>query len=236
MTSTSDMRLDRYVSQAAGLSRAAVRTLLRRGAVTVDGAVVKAAGLHVLAASRVELDGRPLVLPVLRYFMLHKPVGVVCSTRDPGHPTVLGLLDLPRRELLHPVGRLDADATGLVLLSDDGAWSHGITSPRRHRNKVYRVTLAEPLAPSAVERFAAGLLLKGEEKPTLPAQLELLSPTEARVTLQEGRYHQVKRMFAALGNRVAALHREAIGPVRLDPALAPGAYRALRADEVEALR
>lgn len=236
MTSTSDMRLDRYVSQAAGLSRAAVRVLLRRGAVTVDGAVARAADLHVPAASRVELDGRPLVLPGPRYFMLNKPVGVVCSTRDPGHPTVLSLLDLPRRELLHPVGRLDVDATGLVLLSDDGAWSHGITSPRRHRDKVYRVTLAEPLAPPAVECFASGLLLKGEAKPTLPARLELLSPSEARVTLQEGRYHQVKRMFAALGNRVVALHREAVGPLRLDPALAPGQYRALRADEVEALR
>lgn len=230
------MRLDRYVSQAAGLSRAAVRTLLRRGAVTVDGVVVKAAERQVSSGNRVTLDGAPLALSGPRYFMLHKPAGVVCSTSDGEHATVLSLLEEPRRELLHPVGRLDVDTTGLVLLTDDGAWSHGITAPRRHRDKVYRATLAEPLAADAAARFAVGLLLKGEEKPTLPAQLEALSPTEVRVTLHEGRYHQVKRMFAALGNRVIALHREAIGTVALDPALAPGQYRALRADEVEALR
>jgi len=230
------MRLDRYVSQAAGVSRTAVRTLLRRGAVSVDGVVVKAADLQVPAGSRVALEGQPLILPGLRYFMLHKPLGVVCSTSDAGHTTVIALLDEPRRELLYPVGRLDRDTTGLVLLTDDGAWSHGITSPRRRCDKVYRATLAEPLAADAAARFAAGLLLKGEDKPTLPAQLDVLSPTEARVTLREGRYHQVKRMFAALGNRVIALHREAIGGVALDPALAPGQYRALRADEVDTLR
>lgn len=236
MKTEGSMRLDRYVSQAAGVSRAAVRALLRRGAVTVDGVVVKAADLHVPAGSRVELEGQPLTLSGPRYFMLHKPAGMVCSTSDGGHATVLSLLEEPRRELLHPVGRLDVDTTGLVLLTDDGAWSHGITSPRRHRDKVYCATLAEPLAADAAARFAAGLLLKGEEKATLPAQLDILSPTEARVTLHEGRYHQVKRMFAALGNRVIALHREAIGAVALDPSLAPGQYRALRADEVEALR
>jgi 16S rRNA pseudouridine516 synthase len=236
MSGAAGIRLDRYVSQAAGLSRAAVRTLLRRGAVSVDGIVVKSADLHVPAGGRVELEGAVLALPGLRYFMLNKPLDVVCSTSDGGHLTVLGLLDEPRRELLHPVGRLDRDTTGLVLLTDDGQWSHGITAPRRHRDKVYCATLAEALAASAVERFAAGLMLKGEDRATLPARLEILAPTVARVTVQEGRYHQVKRMFAALGNHVTALHREAIGGVVLDPALAPGEYRALREDEVEALR
>lgn len=236
MGSAATMRLDRYVSQAAGLSRAAVRTLLRRGAVSVDGVVVKSADLHVPPAGRVELEGQVLILPGPRYFMLNKPLDVVCSTSDAGHLTVLALLHEPRRELLHPVGRLDRDSTGLVLLTDDGQWSHGITAPRRHRDKIYRATLAEPLAEEAVERFAAGILLKGEDKPTLPARLEILAPTVARVTVQEGRYHQVRRMFAALGNHVTALHREAVGDVSLDPALAPGEYRALRADEVEALR
>lgn len=236
MKTEGNMRLDRYVSQAAGVSRAVARVLLRRGAVRVDGLVVKAADLHLPAGSRVELDGQPLALPGLRYFMLHKPLGVVCSTSDGAHATVLSLLDEPRRELLHPVGRLDIDTTGLVLLTDDGAWSHGITAPRRHRDKVYRATLAESLAADAVARFAAGLMLKGEDQPTLPARLEILAPTEVRVTLHEGRYHQVKRMFAALGNRVIALHREAIGAVALDPALAPGQYRALQDVEVETLR
>lgn len=230
------MRLDKYLSQSTGLSRSAVRALLRRGAVSVDGLVEKAPERQVAAGQAIELEGLPVQAPGPRYFMLHKPLDVVCATEDRSHRTVLSLLDEPRVEALHPVGRLDRDATGLVLLTDDGQWSHGITAPRRHKDKMYRVTLAEPLAASAVERFARGMLLQGEDKPTLPARLELVSPTEARVTLQEGRYHQVKRMFAALGNRVLSLHREAIGPLVLDPALAPGEYRALTPDEVEALR
>lgn len=230
------MRLDRFLSQSTGLSRSVVRGLLRRGAVNVDGVVEKSAERQVGSGQVILLEGEPVQAPGPRYFMLHKPLDVVCATEDINHRTVLSLLDEPRVEALHPVGRLDRDATGLVLLTDDGQWSHGITAPRRHKDKVYRVELAEPLEASAVERFARGMLLRGEDKPTLPAQLELISPTEARVTLQEGRYHQVKRMFAALGNRVIGLHREAIGPLALDPALAPGDYRVLTPEEVAALR
>lgn len=230
------MRLDRFLSQSTGLSRAEARKALRRGAVTVDAVVERAADRPLADGSRVELDGRPVGAPGPRYFMLHKPAGVVCATADRSQRTVVALLAEPRPEALHPVGRLDRDATGLVLLTDDGQWSHGITAPRRHRDKIYRVRLAEPMAAGAVERFGTGLLLKGEAAPTLPAELELLAPDQARVVLREGRYHQVKRMFAALGNRVVALHRESIGGVALDPALAPGQYRALTAGEVEALR
>jgi 16S rRNA pseudouridine516 synthase len=132
-------------------------------------------------------------------------------------------------------GRLDIDTTGLVLLTDDGDWSHRITSPRHRCSKTYRAVLAEPLDESAVTRFAEGLLLRNEGKKTLPAELELLSPTEARLTLSEGRYHQVKRMFAALGNRVVALHRERIGAVALDAGLQPGQWRELTAQEIAAL-
>lgn len=230
------MRLDRFVSRSSGLSRSEVRRLLRGGAVSVDGRVVTAADLMVAEHNRVLLDGRPLSMPGLRYFMLNKPAGVVCATEDGRHPTVVSLLEEPRRETLHPVGRLDMDTTGLVLLTDDGQWSHGITAPRRHKDKRYRVTLAEPLAADAIARFEQGLLLHGESHPTLPARLEMVSPTLVCVTLREGRYHQVKRMFAALGNHVIALHREAIGGVVLDPALAPGQYRLLSAAEIEVLR
>ena len=149
---------------------------------------------------------------------------------------MLALLDEPHRDLLHPVGRLDIDTTGLVLLSDDGRWSHGITAPRRHQGKRYRVALAESLTDEAAARFRSGLLLRGETRPTLPAELEAESPTVVRVILREGRYHQVKRMFAALGNHVTALHREAIGGVVLDSELEPGQYRALSANEIEVLR
>ena len=230
------MRLDRFISQSSGLSRSRVRSLLQRGAVRVDGEAVRDAARQVDADNRIEVDGEVLVPPGHRYYMLNKPAGVVCATEDGRHRTVIALLDEPRREALHPVGRLDIDTTGLLLITDDGQWSHGITAPRRHKEKRYLATLAEPLADSAVAQFAAGMSLQGEEKPTLPAALEILAPTRARVTLQEGRYHQVKRMFAALGNRVVALHREAVGSLQLDESLAPGEYRPLRSEEVEALR
>ncbi len=182
------------------------------------------------------LDEQELRAPAPRYFMLHKPLDVICSTSDPRHTTVLSLLDEPRVEELHPVGRLDLDTTGLVLLTDDGPWSHGITAPKRHQAKTYRAELAEPLRPELIDKFKNGMMLHGESARTLPAELEILGEKEARVTLVEGRYHQVKRMFAAQGNHVVALHREAIDPVRLDPQLAPGEYRALTEEEIEALR
>jgi 16S rRNA pseudouridine516 synthase len=234
------MRLDRLVSQTTDLSRSLARRAIRRGRVCVAGEVTGRIDQEVDPRSAITLDGIPLQWQAQRYFMLHKPAGVVCAGRDPRHPTVNALLDEPNRERLHTVGRLDIDATGLVLLTDDGGWSHAITAPRRHRSKVYRVTLAEPLMGEAALRaqqaFAEGVVLKGEARPTAPAQLDLLSPLEARVTLEEGRYHQVKRMFAALGNRVIALHREAIGALQLDPELAPGEYRPLSEAEVALLR
>lgn len=230
------MRLDRFISQSTDLSRKEVRQALRQGIVTVDDILIQAPEFNVSEHNHVELNGQPISAPGKRYFMLYKPLDVVCSTSDPKHLTVLSLLDEPRVDTLHPVGRLDLDATGLVLLTDDGQWSHGITSPRRHKAKIYTVSLAEPLAEGAEKYFQRGMLLKGENKKTLPAELEILSPTQARVTLEEGRYHQVKRMFAALGNRVITLHREAIGAIQLDPTLAPGEYRRLNTAEIEALK
>ncbi|MCW8994509.1 MAG: pseudouridine synthase, partial [Psychromonas sp.] len=129
-------------------------------------------------------------------------------------------------------GRLDADTTGLTLITDDGQWSHQITSPRRKCAKRYRVTLAQPLADNAVERFKEGIQLKSENQPCLPATLIRLSETEVLLTISEGKYHQVKRMFAALGNHVISLHREQIGKIELDKNLAAGEWRYLTEDEV----
>jgi 16S rRNA pseudouridine516 synthase len=167
--------------------------------------------------------------------MLHKPADYVCSTDDPLHPTVLALLDMADRRDLHTAGRLDLDATGLVLVTDDGAWSHRVTSPRHPRPKVYRVELAEPLTEAAAEQLRTGVHLHGERRPTRPAQVEALSERQVQLTIEEGRYHQVKRMFAAVGNRVLTLHRERIGCVALDPGLAPGEWRPLTAEEVACL-
>ncbi|HXH03184.1 MAG TPA: 16S rRNA pseudouridine(516) synthase RsuA [Candidatus Competibacteraceae bacterium] len=226
------MRLDRFLSDTTGLSRAQARQAIRAGAVTVDGVPARDPARHIADHSRVGYAGRELIRRGPRYYMLHKPAGYVCSTADPDHPTVLALLPPEERAGLHPAGRLDLDATGLVLLSDDGQWSHRITAPRRGCAKTYRVVLAEPLPADAVQRLRQGLLLHGEDQPTRPAELVPESERVARLTVYEGRYHQVKRMFAALGNRVLALHRERIGGIALDSALGPGQYRALTADEI----
>ena len=133
---------------------------------------------------------------------------------------------------LQVVGRLDLDTTGLVLITDDGQWSHRITSPRHECAKTYRVWLADPIAPGTAELFAEVVLLRSEKEKTRPAQLEILGECEARLTIHEGKYHQVKRMFAAVGNKVIGLHREQIGALALDEALEPGEYRELSAAEV----
>ena len=226
------MRLDKLLSQALGLSRSQVKSLLHRGAVHVDGAMTKDAALIVRSAQQVSHDGEPVEWPRERYVMLHKPAGYVCSTDEPSHPLVTDLIDAPWARTLHSAGRLDADTTGLVLLTSDGQWSHALTSPKRGCVKTYLVQVKHPLAAELVQRFADGLVLRDDAKPTLPAELEILEERSARVRISEGRYHQVKRMFAACGNRVEALHREAIGALALDAALASGQWRELSADEV----
>jgi len=226
------MRLDRYLSQVTPLSRSQARKAIRAGRVLVEGRLAREPALDVPLSARLELDGRGLGRPGYRYFMLNKPAGCVCATWDPQHRTVIDLLHEPVTAGLHPVGRLDLDTTGLVLLSDDGAWSHRITSPRRHTPKTYRVGLALPLSEPQAQRLCRGVVLRHEPHPTRPARLERLGEREIRLTLTEGRYHQVKRMLAALGNRVTTLHREAVAGLALDAGLAPGQYRPLTAGEI----
>jgi len=230
------MRLDRFLSHSAGLPRSRAKALIARQRVRVDGVVVRDPATTVTEGQVIQLDEQELSWPRPYYVMLHKPTGVVCSTTDPSHTPVHLLIDRPWASELHAAGRLDADSTGLVLLTSDGEWSHRITSPRHHCDKSYLVELARPLDGALVQRFAEGIVLNDDPTPTLPAQLEILGENQARVILREGRYHQVRRMFAACGNHVTALHRERIGPVTLDASLAPGGWRELTAQEVEALR
>lgn len=227
------MRLDRYICHATALSRSQAQRSIRGGAVSVDGLIERDPSRHLDAEAQVVLEGKLLSLAGPRYFMLNKPAGYVCATEDGAHPTVLDLLHEERAQGLHPVGRLDIDTTGLVLISDDGAWSHRVTSPRRECPKRYRVTLAEDISAETAQRFAEGIALKGEAKQTRPAQLEPVSAREVILTIHEGKYHQVKRMFAAVGNHVTALQRISIGAISLDSALSPGQYRPLTADEVK---
>ncbi|CNH93924.1 16S rRNA pseudouridine(516) synthase RsuA [Yersinia pekkanenii] len=226
------MRLDKFLSQQLGVSRALVARELRAKRVTIDGEVVKSGSIKLTPEQDVRFDGNPLQQTVgPRYFMLNKPQGYVCSTEDPDHPTVLYFLDEPVAYKLHAAGRLDIDTTGLVLMTDDGQWSHRITSPRHHCEKTYLVTLEHPLSDDTAQQFTDGVQLHNEDSLTKPAQLEVIEPQLVRLTLSEGRYHQVKRMFAAVGNRVLALHRERIGDIKLDD-LAPGEYRPLTAEEI----
>lgn len=227
------MRLDRYLSQVTELSRSESRQMIRAGRVSVDGSAITQPAHQVDSTTQIHLDEQRLERPQPRYYMVNKPAGVVCATRDPSHRTILDLLDLGRPETLHIAGRLDIDATGLVLLTDDGQWSHRITSPGRSCGKTYLVTLKHPLQQEQAATLRQGVSLRNEEKPTRPADLQQLDEIRLRLTISEGRYHQVKRMFAAVGNRVVGLHRLSIGPLTLDERLSAGDYRALSQNEID---
>jgi 16S rRNA pseudouridine516 synthase len=226
------LRLDRYVSHATGLTRRETHIVIRRGEVTVNNVVVKNAAFHVESDAVVGFRDEMLSAPGKRYLMLYKPEDYVCATTDETNPTVLSLLDLPHADRLLIAGRLDIDTTGLVLITDDGEWAHRVTSPRHDFVKTYRVTLAEPLSASAKKQLERGVQLKNEAQPCKPAQVELLPDSSVRISIAEGKYHQVKRMFAAVGNHVTFLHREKVGAVTLDPSLEKGESRWLTQEEI----
>ncbi|MHB1371975.1 MAG: pseudouridine synthase [Pseudomonadaceae bacterium] len=227
------MRLDRYLAGRAQLSRQDVRRQLVEGRARVNGEVIRTPDREVRLFDRIELDDA-LLQPgkAARYLMLHKPSGCVSATCDPTHRTVLDLIEEPDKADLHIAGRLDFNTTGLMLLTNDGQWSRRLTQPSSLQGKVYLVDTEDEIDPSCIEAFARGLYFRFENLTTQPAQLELLGPRRARLTLHEGRYHQVKRMFGHFRNRVTALHRERMGPVQLDPTLVPGRYRPLTAEEI----
>lgn len=228
------MRLDKFVCDCTELTRSQAGKVIRQGLVTVDQQLCKQPSTQVAANQQIELDGELLQIIGLRYFVMHKPAGYVCSTDDPDHNTIFTLMDEPMQSRLHTVGRLDLDTTGLLLITDDGQWSHQISSPKHECAKTYRAWLADPVDASAIAVFAGGVMLNGEKHPTKPAQLEIVSPQECLLTIHEGRYHQVKRMFAAIGNKVEKLHREQIGSFKLGADLAEGEYRELTAVEAAA--
>ena len=212
------MRLDKFIADSTELTRSLAAKAVKQKRVEVNGIVPKTASLQVTEEDTITLDGETLKLQTgLRYFVLNKPQGYICANRDSVNPLVFDLLTgIINKQKLHTVGRLDLDTSGLLFITDDGQWSHVLTSPRRQVAKTYRAWLAEDLRPDAEEQFAQGVLLEDDPKPTLPAELERISPREVLITVYEGRYHQVKRMFAALGNAVEKLHRERIGGLTLE--------------------
>lgn len=228
------MRLDKFICHSTGLSRQQVQRMVRAGFVLVNDVLVKKPDHKLTVADVVRLDGELLSLPTQRYLMLNKPAGYVCANSDSEHPVVLDLLDEDGIDKLQIAGRLDIDTTGLVLITDDGEWNHRVTAPARFCQKTYCVTLSEPLTMDEADKLRAGILLSGESKLTRPAGISLIDnqADRIRLTISEGKYHQVKRMFAAIGNHVVALHRESIGNIKLDESLLPGQYRPLTPAEI----
>ena len=230
------MRLDRALA-LTGCSRTQAKAMIAAGRVQVSGAVVRDPGLNV-EISAVQLDGAPIDADAELYLMLNKPVGVITATEDKRLPTVVSLLpEKYARRRIGPVGRLDRDVTGLVLLTTDGQLAHRLISPRWKAEKLYRATCEGRLDAADAARFAEGLVLS--DFTALPAKLDILSAGEtsmADVTLSEGKFHQVKRMFAAVGHPLLSLSRLRIGCVTLDPALAPGEFRPLTAEEISGLK
>jgi len=241
------MRLDKFLANNTELSRSDAQKAIRSGRVSVNKDIITAPTFKLdVNTHYVELDGLALrAAQASLYIMLHKPTGFVSATSDSRHPCVLDLIadrehflgsDEDYRAIssatLQIVGRLDLDTSGLLLLTNDGHWNHRICSPRNDCKKTYLAELAEPLKENIIDQFKNGLLLKSETKPTQAAALEIIDPHRARVSIAEGRYHQVKRMFAACENRVINLHREKIGDLKLDSSVPAGYFRCL--SELEA--
>jgi 16S rRNA pseudouridine516 synthase len=227
------MRIDHFLSNLPRFNRKQVRLLLVERRIKVDGQVVSDPHFDVREFSRVECDDEVLQAgKPPRYFMLHKPPGCVSATSDPRHPTVLDLIDEPDKHELHIAGRLDFNTTGLMLITNDGSWSRRLTQPQTKLPKIYYVETEQDIGPEYAQTFAQGLYFAFEDLTTQPAELLVLGPKSARLSIVEGRYHQVKRMFGHFDNKVLRLHRERMGPLLLDDALKPGEYRPLSIEEI----
>ncbi|GAB1260065.1 pseudouridine synthase [Aurantivibrio plasticivorans] len=229
------MRLDKFISHGTILSRAQVKRAIKAKLVEVNGAIALSPQQNVCETDTVSMEGTLVALPAPRYLMVNKPENCVSASRDTQHPTILDVIG-EHDSNLSIAGRLDKDTTGLILLSDDGQWIHNVTSPRKGCTKTYIAKLDQPVTLGVIEAFAMGISLRNEAKPTLPAKLEALPDNLAKVDITEGKYHQVKRMFAACGLHVLRLQRIAIGDITLDPTLQPGQFRALTQQEIESFR
>ncbi len=228
------MRLDRLLANLGVCSRSECRNLLRAGRIGVNGAVRARPDTDIPENAEITLDGKRLDTRLTRHLMLYKPAGILTAAEDARQKTVMDLLPPMYRHLgCMPVGRLDKDTTGLLLLTTDGEMNHRLLSPKRHVDKVYLAHVDGALDENDVKAVAVGIDLG--DFVSLPAKLEIVSPDTGRLTLREGKFHQVKRMFAALGKPVTQLHRCAFGPLRLDEALLPGAFRELTGEETAAL-
>lgn len=233
------MRLDKYLADMGAGSRSSLKKSIRGGNVCVNGVPVRDPGFHVGTEDEVALDGVTVRYEENVYYMMNKPAGVISATEDRHQRTVLDLITEPKRSGLFPVGRLDIDTEGLLLITNDGILAHRLLSPAHHIDKVYEAQVGgAPVTERTVRLFSEGFAVD-EDFTAMPSKLEILkegSPACVRITIHEGKFHQIKRMFAAVGSEVLYLKRIAMGTLRLDPSLHPGEYRRLTEDEIALLK
>jgi 16S rRNA pseudouridine516 synthase len=228
------MRLDKFVCKSTQLSKSHAIRCINAGEIVVNDKVTTDEAIQVHENNKITLNGIVLKSRQFRYILMHKPANTICSNIDDVYPSIFNYLHVEKISELHIAGRLDADTTGLILITDDGRWSYSLTAPANKCPKVYRVNLSKELKSDAASAFEKGVQLQGEKDLTLPASLKNISLTEVLLTITEGKFHQVKRMFASVGNRVVSLHREKIGDVYLDVAV--GQWRYLSDDEVQSFK
>ena len=235
------MRLDKYLSDMGAGTRSELKKEIRRSGVSVDGAVVTDPGFSVSQSSHIIFRGSVIAYEEFVYYMLNKPAGIISASEDDRESTVVDLIPEPKRRDLFPVGRLDRDTEGLLIITNDGALSHRLLSPKHHVDKVYYARVSGILTDSDIGLFRDGLVLT-DGLECLPADLKILSvsdddyTSEAEVTIREGKFHQIKRMFSSIGAEVLYLRRLSMGPVDLDPGLAPGESRRLTSEEIASLK
>ena len=230
------MRLDRYLTASRAGSRSEVKNYIRKGLVQVNGCVCKDPSLHIDTDDEVCLNGQIIIYRQHVYYMLNKPAGCVSATEDTHDKTVIDLFPKELRKGLFPVGRLDKDSVGLLIITDDGDMAHRLMSPKNHVDKRYLIRTDEPLSQDDVQTFADGMTLSDKTKlKSAGLEISQTDPTEAIVTISEGKYHQVKRMTEHCGKKVVFLKRLSVGSLLLDPDLAEGEYRELSDEEIEKL-
>ncbi len=232
------MRLDRFLSEMTSFSRSEIKQIVRKGRVRINGQIVKKADIRIDTSSdRVSLDGKEVLWTPFAYYMLNKPAGVVTATHDDHDQTVLDLMKGVQGKDLFPVGRLDKDTEGLLLITNDGKLAHYMLSPSRHVPKIYLARIDQPVTEEDIKMFEEGLRID-DEWTTKPAKLSVIQSGPdvlCEVTICEGRFHQVKRMFEAVGKKVLYLKRTSMGPLVLDEQLKAGHYRPLTEEEKAAL-
>lgn len=234
-----NLRLDKYLADMGIGTRSEIKEIIKKGQVSVNGASVKRPEFKVdPEMDIVTLNGKKIAYAKFSYYMLNKPAGYVSATEDEIHKTVLDILEVPQKKDFFPVGRLDIDTEGLLLITNDGALAHKLLSPKKHVKKTYFAKIRGRVDDTDVTRMKAGLDI-GEKKPTLPAELVILTSDEISeicLTITEGKFHQVKRMFEAVGKEVLYLKRLSMGTLSLDDTLKPGQYRPLSEKEISDLK